>query len=63
LEIRVEGRDIEKALRILKREVQKSGLLKELKKRRHYNKPSVRKKIKQAEARKRLSRSKKKRRY
>jgi small subunit ribosomal protein S21 len=44
LEIKVENRDVEKAIRLLKRELQKEGILKELKKRRHYEKPSVNRK-------------------
>jgi len=57
LEIRVNGNDVEKALKILKRQLQKDGLLKELKKRRFYEKPSVKEKSKQREARKRRARS------
>jgi small subunit ribosomal protein S21 len=53
LEIRVSGNDIEKALKLLKRQLQKDGLLKELKKRRFYEKPSVKMKTKQREAQKR----------
>jgi small subunit ribosomal protein S21 len=61
LEIKVVNRDVEKALRLLKRELQKEGLLKELKKRRHYEKPSVKRKRKQIEARKRASKSRRRR--
>jgi len=53
LEIRVSGNDLEKALKLLKRQLQKDGLLKELKKRRFYEKPSVKMKSKQREAQKR----------
>ena len=53
MEIRVSGNDIEKALKLLKRQLQKDGLLKELKKRRFYEKPSVKMKTKQREAQKR----------
>lgn len=53
LEIKVNGNDIEKALKLLKRQLQKDGLLKELKKRRYYEKPSVKLKSKQREAQKR----------
>lgn len=41
LTIIVHGNDIEKALRDLKRTVQRDGILKEIKKRRFYEKPSV----------------------
>ena len=42
LVIDVKNNDVEFALRILKKQVQKSGLLRELRKRRHYEKPSER---------------------
>jgi small subunit ribosomal protein S21 len=53
LTIIVHGNDIEKALRDLKRMVQRDGILKEIKKRRYYEKPSVKKKRKQMEAERR----------
>ncbi len=53
MEIRVNGNDLEKALKLLKRQLQKDGLLKEIKKRRYYEKPSVELKTKQREAQKR----------
>jgi small subunit ribosomal protein S21 len=53
LTIIVHGNDIEKALRELKRMVQRDGILKEIKKRRFYEKPSVKKKRKQLEAERR----------
>jgi small subunit ribosomal protein S21 len=52
LEIRVDG-NIEKALRVLKRKMQTDGLFRELKNRRFYEKPSLRKKRKRREAQKR----------
>jgi len=53
LEIRVRGNDIESALKILKRQLQKDGLFKEIKQRRFYQKPSVKEKTKRREALKR----------
>jgi small subunit ribosomal protein S21 len=53
LTISVHGNDIERALRDLKRKLQREGLFKELKKRRFYEKPSVKKKHKQMEAERR----------
>jgi small subunit ribosomal protein S21 len=53
LEIRVNGNDIEKALKLLKRKLQRDGLMGELKKRRFYEKPSVKLKSKQRQAQKR----------
>lgn len=42
------------ALRRFKKQVEKSGILSELKKRQHYEKPSVQRKKKRAAARKRM---------
>jgi small subunit ribosomal protein S21 len=53
LEVRVQSRDIEKALRNLKKKLQLDGIFGEIKKRRFYEKPSVKKKRKQLEAQKR----------
>ncbi|HLB24766.1 MAG TPA: 30S ribosomal protein S21 [Nitrospirota bacterium] len=52
MEVKVHDGQVEKALKILKRQMAKEGLLKELKKRKFYEKPSVKKKRKQQEARK-----------
>src|SRR4030065_1156962 len=52
LEIKVYGNDIEKALKILKRQLQKEALFKEVKKRSFYEKPSEKKKRKKIKARK-----------
>ncbi|MCL5023761.1 MAG: 30S ribosomal protein S21 [Nitrospirae bacterium] len=57
MEIRVNGNDLERALKLLKRQLQKDGLLKELKKRRFYEKPSVKLKTKQREAQKRRAKN------
>jgi small subunit ribosomal protein S21 len=52
LDIKIYGNDIERALKTLKRQLQKEGLFKEIKKRSFYEKPSEKKKRKQREARK-----------
>jgi len=52
LEIKVNENDIERALKALKRELQKEGLFKEIKRRSSYEKPSEKEKRKQREARK-----------
>lgn len=52
LEVRV-GEDLEKAIRALKKKMAQEGLYKELKKRRFYEKPSVRRKRKSDEAERR----------
>ena len=46
------SQQIEKALRAFKKQVEKAGIMKELKNRKHYLKPSIRKKLKSKEARK-----------
>jgi len=53
LEIKVHDNQIENAIKSLKRQLMKDGILKELKLRRAYEKPSVKKKRKQREARRR----------
>lgn len=53
MEVTVHSRDLEKALRTMKKKLQLDGLFGELKKRRHYEKPSVKKKRKAMEAQKR----------
>jgi small subunit ribosomal protein S21 len=53
VEVRVQSQDIEKALRFLKKKLQLDGVFGELKKRRFYEKPSVKKKRKQLEAQRR----------
>ncbi len=53
MEVKVQSRDIEKALRTLKKKLQLDGVFGELKKRRFYEKPSIKKKRKQLEAQKR----------
>ncbi|MDI6727649.1 MAG: 30S ribosomal protein S21 [Thermodesulfovibrionales bacterium] len=52
MDIKVYGNDIEKALKALKRQLQKEGLFKEIKKRSFYEKPSEKEKRKQREAKK-----------
>jgi small subunit ribosomal protein S21 len=60
--VEVEVRDsLEKAMKILKTKMSKEGILQELKRRRFYEKPSVKKKRKTREARKRLRREMKRR--
>jgi small subunit ribosomal protein S21 len=51
-----EDESFENALRRFKRKVEKSGLLTELRKRQHFEKPSVKRKRKDAQARKKILR-------
>ena len=52
MEVTVYENQVERALKILKRQITKEGLMRELKSRRFYEKPSVKKKRKQKEAKK-----------
>ena len=54
-EVRVKDNDLETALRKFKRQCARSGVLSELRKREHYEKPSVKRKKKSEAARKRKS--------
>jgi small subunit ribosomal protein S21 len=60
LEIQVNG-NLEKALKVLKMKLQKDGLLGELKKRRYYDKPSVKLKAKRREAQRRKAKNSRRR--
>jgi len=53
LEIKVHDRDVDKALIVFKRMIQKEGVLGDLKKKQFYEKPSVKKRRKRREAAKR----------
>ena len=50
LEVIVGDKGIERAIKHLKRKMAAEGILRELKRRRHYMKPSVKRRKKQAEA-------------
>jgi small subunit ribosomal protein S21 len=50
LQVVVDGKGVERAIKHLKRKLAGEGLLRELKKRRHYMKPSIKKRKKIAEA-------------
>jgi len=52
LQVPVYQNQVERALKTLKRQINKEGLFKELKRRRFYEKPSVKKKRKIKEAKK-----------
>jgi small subunit ribosomal protein S21 len=51
-----EGENIEEALRRFKRECERNGIMQEIKRREHYEPPSVKRKRKQAESRRKLRR-------
>lgn len=56
LEVAVDDRGLERAIRRLKRKIDTEGVTRELKRRRHYEKPSVRKRRKAREAERRRRR-------
>lgn len=60
LQVTVRDGNLEKAMRIFKKKVQKAGILKELKMRSHYEKPSDKKQRKKKEAVKRWRKLQKK---
>jgi len=55
LEVRVKNNNVEKAMRQLKKKVMKDGLLKELKQRQFYEKPSLKKQRLKKESIKRVN--------
>lgn len=54
MEITVVDGNVEKAIKVLKRKLQQEGLFREMKQRKFYEKPSVKKKRKEKEAQRRL---------
>jgi small subunit ribosomal protein S21 len=56
-----EGEGVEEALRRFKRECERNGIMREFKRRQHYAPPSVRRKLKAAEARRKLSKLRRRR--
>ena len=56
-----EGEGIEEALRRFKRECERNGILKEIKRREHYVSPGIKRKLKAAEARRKMRRAKRRR--
>ncbi|MCA9635682.1 MAG: 30S ribosomal protein S21 [Myxococcales bacterium] len=61
LEVKVDERGVERAIRKLRRLMASEGVLREIKRRRHYEKPSVKTKRKLREAERRRKRRQRKR--
>ena len=61
IEVWVDGDNVDRAIKILKRKMADEGVFRELKKRRYYEKPSEAKKRKQREALRRKRKSMRKR--
>ena len=60
MEVVVKNGNVERAMRTLKKKLQKEGLLKELKQKQYFEKPSAKRKRKKAEGIKRYQRNLKK---
>lgn len=54
MEITVIDNNVDKAIKVLKRKLQQEGLFREMKQRKFYEKPSVKRKRKEKEAQRRL---------
>ncbi len=57
LQVIVHGNDVDGAIRHLKRKLQQEGFFREMKKRKYYEKPSVKRKRKEQEAQRRKRKS------
>ena len=58
IEVEVRGNNVEKALRVLKKKLQKDGLFRELRMRQFYEKPSLKKQRKLKESLRRIAKEK-----
>ena len=58
ISVQVRGNNVEKALRILKKKLQKDGLMKELRMRQHFEKPSLKRQRKHKESLRRSAKAK-----
>jgi small subunit ribosomal protein S21 len=61
MQVIVQDNNIEKALRVLKRRMQREGIYREMRLRRHYEKPSEKRAREKAEAIRRLRKQERKR--
>jgi len=52
--------NVDKLIRLLKKQVERAGLMYDIKKKEYYQKPSVKKTVKSREARRRVARDKRK---
>ena len=62
IEVVVRDNNVEKALRVLKKKLQKDGLFRELRLRQHFEKPSLKKQRKLKESLRRIAKEKRLRR-
>ena len=59
MQVQVRGNSVEKALRILKKKLQKDGLMQELRLRQYYEKPTLKRQRKHKESLRRSAKTKK----
>jgi len=62
IEVSVRDNNVEQALRVLKKKMQREGIFREMKLRRHYEKPSIKKAREEAESIRRARKMDRKRR-
>jgi|TARA_R100001509_G_scaffold160751_1_gene128979 small subunit ribosomal protein S21 len=55
IEVQVRNNNVEKAMRVLKKKLQKDGLFRELRMRQHYEKPSLKRQRKLKESLRRIA--------
>ena len=58
IEVTVRNNNVEKAMRVLKKKIQKDGLMKELRQRQYYEKPSLKRQRKLKESLRRIAKDK-----
>ena len=58
IEVIVRNNQVEKAIRVLKKKIQKDGLMKELRQRQYYEKPSLKRQRKLKESLRRIAKEK-----
>ena len=63
VQVSVRENNVDQALRVLKKKMQREGLFREMKKRRHYEKPSEKKAREKSEAVRRWRKLERKKRY
>ena len=56
--VEVRGNNVEKAMRVLKKKLQKDGLFRELRQRQHFEKPSLKRQRKLKESLRRIAKEK-----
>ena len=58
IEVQVRNNNVEKAIRVLKKKIQKDGMMRELRQRQYYEKPSLKRQRKLKESLRRIAKEK-----